>query len=64
MDTKTKAQMFEPFVTTGAIGQDSGLGLTVVHGLVSDMRRSIEGDSQPGSGTCIRILLPSASEEA
>jgi signal transduction histidine kinase len=64
MDARTKARMFEPFFTTRAIGQGSGLGLAVVHGLVSDMRGVIEVDSQPGGGTCVRILLPSAAEEA
>jgi signal transduction histidine kinase len=64
MDEATMARMFEPFFTTRNVGHGSGLGLAVVHGLVSDMQGTLEVDSQPGAGTRIRIILPSTAAEA
>ncbi len=61
MDQATLERAFEPFFTTKAVGQGTGLGLSVIFGLVHEAHGTIELQSEPGQGTTAIILLPEHS---
>jgi signal transduction histidine kinase/ActR/RegA family two-component response regulator len=58
MDIKTKERIFEPFFTRKEVGSGSGLGLSVVHGIINNYDGAIVVDSKPGEGTTFTIYLP------
>ncbi len=59
MDEKTRARAFSPFFTTKG-QRASGLGLTLVFGIVRAHGGFVELDSKPGQGTVARLAIPSA----
>ncbi|MCO5169685.1 MAG: HAMP domain-containing histidine kinase [Planctomycetes bacterium] len=57
------AQLWEPFFTTKAVGQGTGLGLPIVQGIVEDHGGWIEVQSQVGAGSTFTVCLPRGVEE-
>jgi PAS domain S-box-containing protein len=58
MDEETRQRLFEPFFTTKAPGQGSGLGLSMVQGIVTAFDGTISVDSAPGVGSTFTVLFP------
>lgn len=63
MDEQTISRIFDPFFTTKAVGQGTGLGLSVVHAIVERSKGLIDVSSTVGQGTEIVVLLPALDQE-
>jgi two-component system NtrC family sensor kinase len=56
-------KVFEPFFTTKEVGEGTGLGLSLAHGIVREHGGWIDVTSSPGEGSCFTICLPLAGDD-
>jgi PAS domain S-box-containing protein len=64
IDPEHLARIFDPFFTTKPKGEGTGMGLAVVHGIVTALKGTICVDSTPGQGTRFELYLPAMAAQA
>ncbi|BCS95116.1 hypothetical protein DSLASN_07480 [Desulfoluna limicola] len=60
---ETLERIFDPFFTTKGPGEGTGMGLSVVHGIVTSLKGAIDVESDVGTGTRFSIFLPTVEAE-
>ncbi len=63
MDDRVMERIFEPYFTTKGVGEGTGMGLSVVHGIVRSHEGAVTVVSQPGAGSTFCVFLPAGAKE-
>jgi Na+/proline symporter/nitrogen-specific signal transduction histidine kinase len=63
MEPAVRARALEPFFTTKAAGEGTGLGLSLVYSLVMEQAGKLELESKPGEGTTVTVRLPASDAQ-
>lgn len=64
MDEETLSRAFEPFFSTKAPDEGTGLGLSTIYAILGNWGGGIQVESEPGRGTVLRVLVPRSSGAA
>jgi CheY-like chemotaxis protein/two-component sensor histidine kinase len=64
MEPEVASRIFDPFFTTKPLGEARGMGLSVVHGIVTTHGGTVLVESQPGAGTTVSVYLPALPPQA
>jgi PAS domain S-box-containing protein len=64
MTQEVKDKIFDPYFTTKGVGKGTGMGLSIVHGIIKSYGGFITLSSEPGKGTVFHVFLPVVNKEA
>ncbi|MCD4744000.1 MAG: cache domain-containing protein, partial [Desulfobacteraceae bacterium] len=62
MSSEVMGKIFNPYFTTKKVGEGTGMGLSVVHGIILDHDGDVVAESKPGKGAIFHIFLPIADK--
>ena len=62
IDPGIRSRIFDPYFTTKEVGKGSGMGLSIVHGIVKGHEGLISVKSRPGQGTVVAVAIPVSEE--